>query len=546
MNAVKSFQDPSLLKKSSRRKHLPCPCGTSSDAYYEYDDHDYCFSCSKYFPKEADVNAMTSINPSPPEAVSTVTGTIAAIPDRKLDYKTVELYKVLQDNGNHKYPYYKDGKIIAVKTRYPNKEFSVQGSISQAELFGQNAFPAGGKSITIVEGELDALSAHQMLVNEPVVSVTSAGSAVNDLKRNYEYVNSFKQIVFAFDNDRVGQDAQKKAAALFDPKKVRMMKLSHHKDASDYLTNSNFREFYEGHRNAGPFTPDGIVAGSSIYDILLKKPEYQSIPYPWKGVQDYTYGLRTGELVTLIAGTGVGKTQFMRELVYHLLTKTEQNVGVMFLEEPLRDTGLGLMSVHANKRLFIPDTEYTKEEFDESYMATVGSGRLFLYDSFGSNNVERILSTIRYLVRALDCKYVVLDHISIVVSDQSSGDERRALDEIATKLKTLTVELNICIIMAAHLKRSPNGQSHEEGAQVSLADIRGTAGIGQLSNIILALERNTQADDPTERHIVRVRVVKNRFSGMTGLATHLRYQPGSGRLLEEEPDTPVQNEENNQ
>ncbi len=527
-----------------RSKHTACPCGTSSDGYMQYPDHGWCYACSKYFKGDDDqVNAISTMPTPAPAVAVTASGTIDKIADRKLDYKTVEFYKILQENGNHKYLYYKDGKIIAIKTRYPNKEFSVQGQLNQAELFGQNLFPSGGRCITIVEGELDAPSGYQMLVNEPVVSVCSASSAVNDLKRNYEYVNSFKQIVFAFDNDKAGQEAMKKAAALFDPKKVRMMKLAMHKDPSEYLVNGNMREFYESHRTSGNFTPDGIVSGNTIYDLLLKKPEYEALPYPWKGVQDYTYGLRTGELVTLIAGTGVGKTQVMRELVYHLLTGTTANVGVMFLEEPIRDTGLGIMSVHANKRLFLPDTEYTKDEFDGAYEATVGSGRLFLYDSFGSNSIDRVLSTIRYLVRSLDCKYIVLDHISIVVSDQSNGDERRALDEIATKLKTLTVELGICIIMAAHLKRPPNGQSHEEGAAVSLSDIRGTAGIGQLSNIILGLERNTQADDPAERHTVRVRVVKNRFNGMTGLASHLRYHPGSGRLIEEEPDTPVHNEE---
>lgn len=469
-------------------------------------------------------------------------GELASIPERKLNKKTVELYRVLQQDGKQLYPYYKDGKLIAVKTRLPDKAgFPWAGSPGQVELFGQNLFPQGGNSITIVEGELDALSAYQML-NEPVVSVCSASTAVSDLKRNYEWVNSFKRIVFAFDNDKAGQEAQGKCASLFDPKKVRIMKLSQYKDASDYLTNNSIKEFYEQHRTAGQFTPDGIVSGSSIYDLLLRKPEYDSVNYPWDGVNDYTYGLRTGELVTVIAGTGVGKTQFLRELVYGLLHTSKANVGVLFLEEPIRDTGLGLMSVHANKRLYLPDAEYTKEEFDEAYEATVGSGRIFLYDSFGSNSIDRILGTIRYLVRALDCKYIILDHISIVVSDQSNGDERRALDEIATKLKTLTVELSVCIIMAAHLRRQPNGQSHEEGAVVSLSDIRGTAGIGQLSNIILGLERNTQADDPAERHIVRVRVVKNRFSGMTGLATHLRYHTDSGRLIEEQPDTPVNSE----
>lgn len=519
------------------KKHQPCPCGTSSDGLYDYGDHQYCFVCNKHFKGNEE---MVNMSNTP----VLMQGDVSSIPDRKITQKTVELYRVLQQNGKHYYPYYKDGKLIAVKTRLPDKAgFPWSGSPGQVELFGQNLFPSGGNTITIVEGELDALSAHQML-NEPVVSVCSASTAVSDLKRNYEWVNSFKKIIFAFDNDKAGQEAQSKAAGLFDPKKVRIMKLSQHKDASDYLVNNGIKDFYEQHRTAGPFTPDGIVSGSSLYDLLLRKPEYESVNYPWDGVNDYTYGLRTGELVTVIAGTGVGKTQFLRELVYGLLHTSKANIGVLFLEEPIRDTGLGLMSVHANKRLFLPDSEYSKDEFDDAYKATLGSNRIFLYDSFGSNSIDRILGTIRYLVRALDCKYIILDHISIVVSDQSNGDERRALDEIATKLKTLTVELSVCIIMAAHLRRQPNGQSHEEGAAVSLSDIRGTAGIGQLSNIILGLERNTQADDPAERHIVRVRVVKNRFSGMTGLATHLRYHTDSGRLIEEQPDTPVGEEDN--
>ncbi len=271
------------------KKHQPCPCGTSSDGLYDYGDHQYCFVCLKYFKGEQE---MTNMSNTP----VMMKGELSSIPDRKLTQKTVELYKVLQQDGKHFYPYYKDGKLVAVKTRLPDKSgFPWSGSPGKVELFGQNLFPQGGNSVTIVEGELDALSAYQML-NEPVVSVCSASTAVSDLKNNYEWVNSFKRIVFAFDNDKAGQEAQTKCASLFDPKKVRIMKLSQHKDASDYLVNNNIKEFYEQHRTSGPFTPDGIVSGSSIYDLLLTKPEYDSVYYPWDGVNDYTYGLRTGEL----------------------------------------------------------------------------------------------------------------------------------------------------------------------------------------------------------------------------------------------------------
>ena len=242
-----------------------------------------------------------------------------------------------------------------------------------------------------------------------------------------------------------------------------------------------------------------------------------------------TRGLRTGELITFVAGTGVGKTQVMREILYHLIQEDKGCVGTLFLEEPVRDTGLGMMSIHADKMLHLPDTEYTKDEFDAAYTATLGSNRVFLYDSFGSNSVERIVSMVRYLARSCDCKYIILDHISIVVSDHAK-DERKALDEIVTKLKTLTIELDICLIMVSHLSRDKNKKSPEEGGVIGLHDIRGTAGIAQLSNMIIALERNTQAEDELERNTTKVRVVKNRFTGETGVADSLLYSRHTGRL----------------
>ena len=178
----------------------------------------------------------------------------------------------------------------------------------------------------------------------------------------------------------------------------------------------------------------------------------------------------------------------MREILYHLIKEDKGSVGTLFLEEPVRDTGLGMMSIHADKMLHLPDTKYTKEEFDESYKNTLGTGRVYLYDSFGSNTVERILSMARFLVKACDCKYIILDHISIVVSDHAK-DERKALDEIVTKLKTLTVELDICLLMVSHLSRDKSRKSPEEGGTINLQDIRGTAGTVSYTHLTLPTKR---------------------------------------------------------
>lgn len=511
------------------KKHQPCKNCGSSDGAYPYEDGMFCHVCkTKTFNEEEEQmqhSHLSAVKPLPP-----VTGTPAAIPSRGLTKAVAEKYKALTAGNKVSLIYTLDGKPVGFKERgISEKTFKFNGN-AQADLFGQAAFSKGGKSVTITEGEYDAMAAYQMMfMSEPCVSVINGASgAVKDCKRNYEWLDSFEKINICFDSDKAGQDAAVAVAELFDPRKVRLVKMTLN-DPNDYIKQGREREFIDSHRKAGPFTPDGILAGNDLYDMVSTPPNYDSVAYPFFGLNKMTKGMRTGELVTFVAGTGVGKTQVMRELLYHLIQEDKGSVGTLFLEEPVRDTGLGMMSIHADKMLHLPDTQYTKEEFDEAYNATLGSNRVYLYDSFGSNSVERIVSMVRYLARSCDCKYIILDHISIVVSDHAK-DERKALDEIATKLKTLTIELDICLLMVSHLNRDKNRKPPEEGGSINLQDIRGTAGIGQLSNMIIALERNTQAEDELERNTTKVRVIKNRFTGETGVADSLLYSRHTGRL----------------
>jgi twinkle protein len=133
------------------------------------------------------------------------------------------------------------------------------------------------------------------------------------------------------------------------------------------------------------------------------------------------------------------------------------------------------------------------------------------------------------MARGCGANWIFLDHLSIVVSAFGDGDERRLIDSVMTKLRSLVEELKIGLILVSHLKR-PDGRGHEEGASTSLSQLRGSAGIAQLSDMVLGLERNQQ-DNENKNHC-RVRVLKNRFSGETGLASTLLYSPEEGRLRE--------------
>jgi twinkle protein len=364
----------------------------------------------------------------------------------------------------------------------------------------------------------------------PAVSVRSAGSAVDDVARSYEYLNSFEKIVVCFDKDEAkvnpatgevfypGQEAALKVAAMFEPKKVRVLTLSEAKDPNDYLLKGYSRKFQQEWYQAPEFVPSGLKLGRDMWDEVSKIRTYDTVPYPFDTMNNKTYGLRLSELVVFTAKTGVGKTSVLKEIEADLLKNAKYGVGLLHLEESNYDTALGLMSIEANKPLHLPDVRetVTTEDLKSYYDKSINTDRLVIYDHFGSNSIHEILAKVRHM-HALGCKYIVLDHISIVVSDQS-GDERKQLDEITTKLKTLTMELNISIICVVHLNR--------EGL------IRGTAAIEQLANIVFMLERDIDSTNEWRRNVTKLVTKKNRFCGRIGPTSWLFYDGNTGRLTE--------------
>ena len=535
-----------INKKGFVKYHLPCPLCKSSDAVsVNADSSAYCFSCQKYI-KEYDMETQPITNGKQESKVQNFSqqSDFTEIVDRNLSENTCKKYGVSVKTDsmgtitNHYYPYHdKQGSKIATKTRYTkSKEFSVQGNTYQAGLFGEHLF-SKNKFVIITEGEIDCLSAYQMFYTgkyeTPVVSIKhGVASAVKDIKNSLEWLEQFQNILINFDNDEQGKEGALKVAELFSPGKCKIMHLPQEfKDASDCLVKNKIQIYTQAFWNAKRFAPDGIINANTLFDDIIKPSVQSFVQYPFEGLNKMTYGLRASELVTFTSGSGLGKTQVIRELIHHLLKQTKDNLGLLMLEENPVVTSKGIMSIEANQRLHLPDVHISKEEWQKHFDATTGSGRVFLFDHFGSNTIDNIISRVRYLAKGLDCKYIIIDHVSIIVSDQSHGDERKALDEIMTRLRTLVQETGIAMIVVSHLRR-PDGKGHEEGAATSLSQLRGSASIGQLSDMVIGLERDAQHDDPEIRHTTRVRVLKNRFSGITGPCCDLKYDMDTGRLAE--------------
>ena len=535
-------------KESKFLKHIPCSnCGSSDGAALYDDGHEYCHVCHTY--KHSEDHEIARYNSSKGNIVylSKNTqaieqkGTFKAIPDRGISLATCEKFGVTQDESRHYYPYTDaTGSKVAEKVRTTtDKSFSILGNFKDAVLFGQQVFHSGGKYVTVYEGELDALAGYQLTGSQwPSVSIRNgAQAALKDCKAQYEWLNSFENIVICFDGDEPGIKAAKEVAELFGNKAKIVKHLNGYKDACDYLIAGATKEFVNAWWRAEAYVPDGIVNAADLWEIVSKPEPPAEALYPFKGLNKLLYGLRKAELITVTAGSGLGKSQFLREILYHILKTTDWNVGGMFLEESTRKTARSLMSLHANKLLHLPDTPVTPEELKDAFDATLGTNRVYLFDHFGSTDADNICNRIRYMVKACDCRVVFLDHISIVVSGVDNGDERKAIDTMMTKLRTLVQELEITLICVSHLRR-PNGNAgHEEGQAVSLSQLRGSGAIAQLSDAVITLERNSMAEKEDERHTTKVAVAKNRFNGFTGPACHLRFDLTTGRMIEVEEET---------
>ena len=507
-------------------RHLPCENCGSSDANSLYSDgHTFCFACNSYGSEDEPIHHQ------PRMSNVRLQGSAERLQKRRISEKVCQQYKIYKDGDVLRFHYFDDAGVLrGCKLKTKDKVFRYEGE-TPGTLFGQHLFPATGRRVVITEGELDAASCQEAMSGWPMVSLPSgAASARKSIQRAIPWLQGYEEIVLFFDNDEAGRQAAEDAASVLPPGKTKIARLEIYKDASDALQANDIEAIRRAIWDAKPYRPDGIVDGKSLLELVTTPSPPSDHDYPFQGIQDKLHGIRYGELTTITAGSGIGKSSFCRELATHLLNKGER-VGYLALEESNRRTALGLMSAAVGKSLHIG--EHERSTLTKAYQDSIAKWNLFLFDGFGSFDPDIIYNRIEYLATGLDTRVIFLDHLSILLSGLD-GDERRMIDTTMTKLRSLVERTGIAMFLVSHLRRTSGDTNHEEGARVTLGQLRGSAAIAQLSDSVIALERNQQA---TSGGTTTVRVLKNRYSGEVGVACHLDYDLSTCKFNETEAES---------
>lgn len=509
----------------------PCDNCGSSDGNTLFDDgHLWCFVCLTYTPAEGDA-LIPETQPHKETNQNLIEGTPRAIPARGLSIEDCKKFGYLigsKANGEQvQIATYRDkqGKAIAQKLRGKDKTFQMIGDTKNITLFGSHLW-SNGKKVCLTEGELDAISISKCFGHKyACVSLPSgAQSAVRAVKDNFDYLNGFEEVIICTDMDEAGQNAAQAIAEVLPVGKAKIATLPA-KDANEALIQGKVAELIQAVYQAREYRPDGIKSALDYRNVISIDETASTISWPYSMLNQTLMGMRKRELVTLASGSGCGKTTFCKEVAHHLMM-SGQKVGLISLEEAPKRTLLGLVGIHLNKNLLIDRTQASDQEVLDGFDDLFNDRTCVLYDSFGTNSPELICQRIQYMARALDVDWVILDHVTMLTANMV--DERRELDKCVTAFRTLVQELNIGMIMVSHLTR-PSGRGHEDGAAVSLSQLRSSHSLAQLADAAIGLQKDP--DDP-DSDIRLVRVLKNRFSGQIGDAGTLIYNRETGRLQE--------------
>jgi twinkle protein len=518
--------------------HEPCPACGSSDAGARYSDNSFhCHKCHhniKGDGSEVETQVETASDVKP---WTVVQGDYRDLTDRKLKEETCRFWKYqttmdFEGGPAHIMNIYDGSKLIAQKFRTPETKGLWRGQAKNPPFYGQWLW-GKGKHLVITEGEIDAMSVSQVMdLKWPVVSLPNGtGSVRKAIENNYDWLDGFDNIVLMFDNDEPGREAVEQACELLPPGKVKVATLPE-KDANDTLKQHGPGAITKAFWDAKPYRPDGIVSGEefTLEDLMTEATKGFELRRTPK-LQEMLFGLRKGELTLLTAGSGIGKSTWARELAYDLHQQDGLSIGNVFLEENNKKTAQGYIALHAGVslgRLRANPALLTPEQWSKGLHEVVRN-RMWFYNHFGSLEAKNLLNKLRYMAQVCKVDFIILDHISIVTSGvESSGEgERKDIDILMTKLRSLVEETGVGIIAIVHLKRA-QGKTFNEGDQISLNDLRGSASLEQLSDNVIALERNQQAEGDTKRTSL-IRVLKTREGDDTGEADLLTYNKETGR-----------------
>jgi len=424
------------------------------------------------------------------------------------------------------------GKTIADKVRTLPKDFWISGKTKghKVELFGQS-LAKKSKRLIITEGEIDALSIAEAFttVSYAVPTITSLplGANMKVIGEQDKFISSYKELVVCGDNDDAGIAWKKEMASLYPL--ALFMDLGEYKDANEVLMDGHPEVLIDAYYRAEMYRPDSLVDISKL-KMSLAEPIPMGYSTPWASLDELTYGISKGAIISVAAAPSAGKTIFVRAIHKHLMDTHGIKVGIYSLEESPETVLRNLVAYEMGVPIGVPGTVYDAVEAEK--VASSLEKSCMIYDSSHYNGNWTAMATSMRMYCSLGMQVAIVDPVSSLVVGKSASEGNELLGTIMGDMIKITQETGLCVILVNHLNNA-KGKPHEEGGRVLASEMTGSRSQYRYSSLILGLERDLLNEDEEIRDTLKVRVLKSRLDGSkSGRVCSLKYNQMTKKLEE--------------
>lgn len=541
-----------MSKKGTSYEKLDCTksgCnGTDTLQVFQQGDGSFdgtCFKCGTFYPDPYTDGrepgpAPVQVTPQEVEAqLAEITGYRCleiehrAISGEVVDYLGIRVATSPVSRSEivtHYYPYYEGTELKRYKVRIVDgKRFFALGYKRQeVDAFGwKQALETRTRKLIICEDELSTASVIDALLERnkgtqyegtmpAVISLPSGtGSAASMIERHRSVIeNKWQEVVLVLDQDEAGFAAEDVIIGLLQGSvKVTVVRLPL-KDPNDMVMANRGKELAESVLFRGQIKRyDGI---KDVTDFLDKAttPPARGIDWPWPTVTAKTFGIREGEVHIIGAAPKIGKTDHQHTLVEWLASEYGLTVLVMDLENPGHKTLRRLAGKFAHKAYHRPDVHVEDGEIAKAAM--LFNGKVKFYDSSNDRDWDSVKKAIMSSYYMDGTKYVVIDPLTALISELTSGDANDALNKIMTEVSGIALKYGITFFVYSHLNPPKNGAPHEDGGRVLSSQFTGSRAMEKWANYGWGIERNRNSDDPEERNTSYLVLLFDREYGEQG------------------------------
>jgi len=447
---------------------------------------------------------------------------------RGLDPDVAKLYGIqLQTDADGKPVRYAFKHSQNIKYRgYEEKVFwTKERGIPFEDLFGPEFNAGTSKRIYVTEGEFDAASLYQILGKTyPVKSLPSASIGEKFVKKNYQYLNSFQEIVYAGELDDAGKKAAEVLYAAF-PQKFWYVPMSKHKDANEFLMAGAGEDLKWAAVKPQRYTPDNFFCSDAdVEKAITTENPYEYVPTGHSGIDEKCRGLVKGGITFIKAPRGTGKTEVIRYFEAAMLRDPEERVALLHMEE-MKSTTYRAMATYelgVNVRTK-DDAKYNgvseQEVIEAAKRATKGE-RTIIFEMRVHDDPMKLLEYVRMAASVYGAGFIFIDHVQRLayLSSQGVDGATSLLTALGSQMAQLAKELNIGVVFIS--------QVNDDGRTKYAASLEEEA------IICIKIERDVESEDVVEQNTTHFHIDKNRPFAKLGAAGSLFWDSETTILRE--------------